>query len=91
VKAICPGFSSPLLIYHNENVCHAHYSMPHSFPEKYPGENAEKGSLEIYYSLISLRTIVGFPHVICSCQPCYFPKSWLLKAGNQSVPSSDYN
>lgn len=91
VKVICPVISSPLLTYHKENVCHAHYSVPHSFPEKYPGEDAKKGSLETYCGLISVRTTIGFLHVNCSCQPCYFPESWLLKAGNHSVPASHYN
>jgi hypothetical protein len=43
VNTIFPGMSSPLLKYHDENIFRAHCSEPHSFLEKYPGDNAEKG------------------------------------------------
>jgi hypothetical protein len=42
---IFPDMSSPLLRYHDENTRRAHRSMPHSFPEKYLGDNSEKGFL----------------------------------------------
>jgi len=42
VNSICPDMSSLLLRYHDENICHAHCSMPHIFLEKYLGENLEK-------------------------------------------------
>jgi hypothetical protein len=84
----CPGISSPLLRYHDENVRRAHSSVTHSFPGKNPGESAENGSLKTYCSLIPHRTTTGFQHVPCSCQPYYFLESWLLQDGNYSTPSS---
>jgi hypothetical protein len=41
-----PCMSSPLLRNDDENIRHAHCSMPHIFLEKYLGENLEKGSLK---------------------------------------------
>jgi len=90
VNSNCSDMSSPLVRYHDEKIRHAHCSMPHIFLEKYLGENLEKGSLKTYWSLISERKTTGFPLVHWSCQPCYFPQSWLLKAINHSKPSSRY-
>jgi len=40
---------------------------------------------------ISDRKTIGFPLVHWSCQPCYFPECWLLKAINHSTPTSLYS
>jgi hypothetical protein len=42
MNSTCPGISSPLLRYRDENVRRARRSVLHSFPGRNPDESAEK-------------------------------------------------
>ena len=80
-----------IILFCISNICCSYHSVPNSFVEKYPGDNAEKGSLKTHYTYVSHRTTLGFPQVHCSCRPCYFPESSLLQAWNNPMPYSHYH